>query len=350
MNRIQWVVLAAMITASPTSQAGIVNLGTANGYNVFVLGDNTQSNTRSEGKVAVGGNANFGGNYSVASALSASGTNLVVGKNYSNTYGSVNGSVVVGGTATINGPTINGNLNANGDVKLSGYGTISGALGYGGSLSNPNTVIGGTVAHGTTSLPVAFDAEKTYLTSLSSELSKTIGNTYGNGVTYQYGGLTLTGTASDVNVFTIKGSDLASTNNMKINATAGSTVVINVDGASDQIQNFGFTLTGVDRQRVLFNFHQATSLTLSGVGIQGSILAPNAAISFNNSTIDGTIVGRSISGNGAANNFSFAGDLSALVGPTVTPGVVPEPATILSTVIGLALIGGASHHQRRRTA
>lgn len=347
MSRALWFAAGLILSASTTAPAGIVNLGTANAYNVFVLGNDTQTNASSEGRVAVGGDATFGSGfngYSIGTGLAGSKTtNLVVGGNYTNNFTTVNGSVVIGGNATLFNPTIQGNLNVNGDVGLTWYGSINGALTYGGSLSNPNTSVTGGASRGTTSLPVDFASEQTYLTKLSSDLSRALGYTYGNGVAFTYSTFALTGTSSNLNVFSIKGSDLASATSLTINAPAGATVVINVDGKVDQMKNFGFTLNGVDKQNVLFNFHQATSLTFSGVGIQGSVLAPFAAIGFNSGTIDGTLIGASLSGNGSARDFQFRGDLSS----AVIPSAVPEPATILSTVTGLAMAGIAASRRRR---
>ena len=57
------------------------NLGLANEYNVFVLRDQTQSNTNFEGKVAVAGRINYAYN-NVATALPISTTSfdVIVGK------------------------------------------------------------------------------------------------------------------------------------------------------------------------------------------------------------------------------------------------------------------------------
>lgn len=54
MSRVfTFLTLAVSVTSA---QAGWVGLGPANGYNEFVLGDSTRSNSDTQGSVAVGGN------------------------------------------------------------------------------------------------------------------------------------------------------------------------------------------------------------------------------------------------------------------------------------------------------
>ena len=49
---------------------------------------------------------------------------------------------------------------------------------------------------------------------------------------------------------------------------------MNVDGATDSFQSMGISLNGVDNQHVLYNFPQATGLTVIQIGIEGTILPP----------------------------------------------------------------------------
>ena len=63
-------------------------------------------------------------------------------------------------------------------------------------------------------------------------------------------------------------SQLASANGLKISAPAGATVLVNVTGIAGQMQSFGMTVSGTDRQHVLFNFAAATTLTLAGISAQ----------------------------------------------------------------------------------
>jgi hypothetical protein len=70
-----------------------------------------------------------------------------------------------------------------------------------------------------------------------------------------------------------------------------STVLVNTDGTVNDFDNLGINndSTGITTKRkVLYNFHQATSLSISGISVQGSILAPHAAATFGNGNIEGT--------------------------------------------------------------
>ena len=79
-------------------------LGVAGGFNVFVFGNDSQSGTDTQGRVAAGGNATFS-NYSEGSSLTNShGTRdeFIAGGNLSFSSGTVaNGNVVYGGTANL---------------------------------------------------------------------------------------------------------------------------------------------------------------------------------------------------------------------------------------------------------
>jgi len=51
-------------------------------------------------------------------------------------------------------------------------------------------------------------------------------------------------------------------------------------------------------EKVLFNFYQATSLNIYAVSVSGSILAPQAAVQFDDGNIDGSIASASFNGTG----------------------------------------------------
>ena len=78
-------------------------------------------------------------------------------------------------------------------------------------------------------------------------------------------------------------------------------------------------LVAYDRQHVLFNFHQATSLAINSISIEGSVLAPWANVNFIGGQLNGTLISQSVMGIGQANLSLFQGNLP------VTP--TPEPAT-----------------------
>lgn len=331
-------VLACTLAVPTVAGAATPNSGDpANpfNYNVFTIGDDTQSNVDDQGKVAVGGNLTSSGLAIGTSRSGGSAANLVVGGNYTNRYNTLNGSAVIGGNANWNGATINGNLSANGSVNFSGYGQITGNVSYGTSYTNPTTTVQGSVSHGTTTLPINFSSAATYLNDTSLAYSKiaATGSTVNS-----YGSITLNSgnTGKALNVFNVSGAMLGSANGLTINADPNATVLINIDGTADQMQNFGININGTDKQHVLYNFYQASSLNLSGIGVEGTILAPSAATNFSNGHINGSLLVNSLSGGGEGHDYLFKGSIS----PT------PEASTVLSMVLLLA--GGLFFGARKR--
>lgn len=241
-------------------------LGVAGDFNVFVFGRLTQSYTDSEGRVAAGGDVSLTG-YGVGSGLANSAgqrDDLVVGGNLTYNQGQVfNGNIVYGGTAALQ------------------------------NVGLPN----GTARQGA---PLDFAAAQSQLDALSAAFAALAAN----GTTADsYGTLRLTGADPTLDVFGVSGSQLATANGLNISAPAGAAVMVNVSGTADQMQYFGMTVSGTDKQHVVFNFPDATALTLAGISAQGSVLAPHADVSFSNGNLEGTLVARSLAGNGEFHNF-----------------------------------------------
>lgn len=305
MNRtLAGSLLAGLVVfGSPAANATVLSL--ASEYNIYVLGNMNQTSD-SEGRVAVAGNATLS-NYGVGDRLPAgtTGNSLVVGGNLTYNGGQVfHGSTVYGGTLT-------------------------------GNFGSPN----GTVSQGT---GLDFAAASSYLTTASNYW----GGLGSNGQTVEYyGGVRLIGTQSDLNVFTVSGDYLSKSWGVNIDAPAGSTVLINVTGDSSAFRNLGFSfedLNGdgkgtVSRQNVIYNFVDATSLTINGAGIQGSVLAPKANVQFDNGNINGQLIAGNLSGSGEAHNYLFQGSLP-------TPVQVPEPSSSLLVIAA----GGLLAMRRRR--
>lgn len=157
----------------------------------------------------------------------------------------------------------------------------------------------------------------------------------------KYGGVTLTGTNSGLNVFDVSAADISGKNNLVLDAPTGSSALINVSGSSVSLLNQGFAVQGVDPSKVLFNFTDATSLSLGGIGIYGSILAPSAAVNFSNGQLNGLLVAKSFDGNGQINFAPYKGGLLDMAAG------VPEPATWAMMIGGFGMVGAA---MRRRCA
>jgi choice-of-anchor A domain-containing protein len=252
-------------TNTPAAGACVENpLGPAAGFNLFVLGDVTQSGSDTEGRMAAGGIARLT-NYSVGDRLPNSrGTrdDLIVGGNLIFNSGQVsNGNVVYGGTGTLTNVGL-----PNGTARR---GTVIDFAAAGQTLRANAAALAGYAANGSTSV--------------------------------QYNQITLTGTDPQVNIFTVSGAGLASATGVTVRVQANSLVLVNINGTADRMQNFGFSINGTDRTHILYNFYQATSLTLSGIGVEGSVLAPNAAVTFNSGQLNGTLVAASLTGGGQNN-------------------------------------------------
>ena len=251
-------------------------LDAATDFNLFVLGDLMQSGSDTGGRIAVGGRAMLT-NYSIGAAI-PNGSNdvLVVGGNLAFNGGSVNGNALIGGQTSLTGVTF-----ASGSAARHGA-----TLDFGGaraSLANTAASYAALPANGTT--------------------------------TFQYGVLTLTGTDVTRDVFTVAGDDLNTANSLDIRVPSGATALVNVTGATIRMANMGIGLGGTDRGHVLYNFPDATSLMLSGIGVDGSILAPRADLSFPNGVITGMLVVASLNGPGQVNPAPFTGCLPSVCGP-----------------------------------
>ena len=94
------------------------------------------------------------------------------------------------------------------------------------------------------------------------------------------------------------------------NSSASPTAIVNVRGNSSIFMQTGsFTLTGTNAYRVLYNFGTDTEVTIKNVGVKGSLLAPSAAVTFDNGHIDGTLVAASLSGTGESHEYLFDGTI-----------------------------------------
>ncbi|MEQ9548725.1 MAG: PEP-CTERM sorting domain-containing protein [Coleofasciculus sp. G3-WIS-01] len=297
----------AALSLSIPAQAALI--GPAQGFNVFAFDDIDLYNVDAHGRIAVGGDAKLT-NFGTASELppEGAGDTLVVGGDLNYTNGQVYvGDVVVGGRIT-----------------LSGVAIPNGQYGVGN--------------------PINFAEAEQFYKNYSAQLGGLATNST---VQNNFGTLNLDGTSSDLNVFELDASELASANGLNLTFNPNSTVLVNVTGnpfnlTSGFQMNLNGNPNGAGANRVLFNFVDATQLNSTGFSWQGSVLAPLAEYNeFSNGHINGQMIARSITGNGefhivAPNNGGssvlFEGDLP-------DPEAVPEPLTILGS--GMALGFGA---------
>lgn len=271
-----------------------IDLGAATPYNVFILGNITQPSADTEGKLAVGGNANLGG-YSVGDKLAnTNGTEdvLVVGGNLIYTSGRVyNGNVVFGGTSNL---------------------PVSSVSIEEGTLRQEANVID-------------FAAATTYLEGLSTQL----GGYAPNGTTtFQWGTLNLSNGDPFFNIFSVNAADLNAAHTVEINVPNGATVLVNIYGTTVD-WNGGLFVNGTSIRNVIYNFPEATAITISGIDVKGSFLAPFADLTFPAGIITGQTIVKSMTGSGQFNLSPFIGNVPSnqtIVNvASVTNSSAPDP-------------------------
>ncbi|AQT60928.1 hypothetical protein B0D95_13175 [Cellvibrio sp. PSBB023] len=264
-------------------------LGAAGRYGNFAWDNFTSLSSTIEGRIAVGGSLSLQ-NFSVGDKLDLNKLHDVV---------------TVGGSVTFpSGRIYYGNLIAGGSVA-----GVGDAVRFG--------MAQGAVIQGNATMPINFTGEREYLQELSTNLA----NLPANGtVQMQWGGLELKGDcSSNSQVFNVNGADLGIAHTFAVSCIpAGATVVFNVSGQNVSIKSMGMQSLSTIRNKVLFNFPQATSLKMTSVGIEGSILAPFAQVDQPAGRIDGQVIVKSwystTNGYMSIHNRFFGGDLSAAVG------------------------------------
>jgi choice-of-anchor A domain-containing protein len=298
-------------------------------YNVFLSGDMGSAaapyTSDIEGRAAIGGNAYFQ-NFSIG-ANTSGGTALVVGNGLTFKGGTINGAVVVGGNASFPSGT-----------------TVAGTVSTGGTLSPVPTSYSGTTPY--TGLPVNFTSSFSALEQASAYLASAPGQSQGTvgTVSNSFGTLVLASNATSGMVFfNLTASQLVGINGLNFQTNAGTTAIINVSGTpAGTLTNFGFQ--GNDNASdILFNFTDASTLTLQNIGFDGSILAPHAAISGSSGVIDGTVIAQDFYG-------SLQTDLDTFDGSLPSVSAVPEPASWVLMMVGFGGLGFMTYRRNAKLA
>ena len=176
-------------------------------------------------------------------------------------------------------------------------GTVNGGVQYGGTSSvAQNFTINGGLTHAAPGF--SFATEFTSLKTLSASLSG-LPQSPGATVSLAYGALTLTGTATGLNVFTVDAAQLAQAAGIVINLTQpGATALINVNTATIlSIAPMYMSLSGsATATGILWNLPLATGFNVTfGVAWQGTILAPNADVTgLNHPQLSGQLIAASV--------------------------------------------------------
>lgn len=263
------------------------------GVNVIVFEDASPSGADSEGGMYVGGNFSTTGSYSIGAGSEAGLTcddfSFVVDGNISGT------AIVKVGQAAYGGELI-GSIDS-----------ICGAYDY----PNPN---------GLAVAPVDFaKLESDFIFYSNAYKNYTPNGT----VTLQWSTLIFSGAGSSLYVFNITAAQLMSATSIVFNVETTASVIVNVSGSVINWSNTGFTLpdggakckgtNGVETgcERILWNFYEATSIVLSGIGVQGTILAPYATQSGAGGNVDGQVIVKYLTGDIEYHPYYFNGCLLA---------------------------------------
>ena len=255
------------------------------------------------------------------------GTTAMIGGSVGNVDFNDNGGYVAN---LVVGANLAGSMNVNSNVVRYG-GTAVG--GINGAVHDATLAAGGT--HDVKAVQVARLATlQADLTALSNTLAAMtpLATITGTSSALDYSGAT-----GGVAAFTMTEAAFENSNanfdNLFTNVPSGYTTIINVLGVT--LTELGNVNSAALNQSVIWNFNQATSLSLKG--FHGSVLAPYASVT-NSSAIEGSIVARNFTLNGEVHLGTYAG--TAFL-------AAPEPASWAMLVCGFAMIGGALRSRRK---
>ena len=245
------------------------------------------------------------------------------------TADNIQGDLIAGGNGKLRAISaqdayVQGDLNA---VAI----RVPGSVQYGGTLTNIGSVFG-SISQVTAPLIDLAAAARSLVDS-----STFFGGEAPNGSVTQdlAGNIILTGTDPYLNIFDISAPNFNAA--VVLNIPAGSTALVNISDQSPLLDlvslngSYG-TSPAYDPSYVLFNFPNATSLTLITDKVMGTILAPRADVVVQGGTETGTLIAGSLSA--MSSNFfnsPFRGDPS-IAGAL---SLVPEPPS--AVLLGIAL-------------
>src|SRR5262245_42347786 len=239
-------------------------MSVANDFSAFILQDLNVHTSDVQGRVAVGGNA----------SLTAYG----LGDHLTNSHGTRDDLIVGGNLTFTNGQVFFGN------IVYGGPGTFA-------LVRHPN----GGIRQAAVMNFADASAQLLALSDSYAALAPT------GTVRDRFGTIVLVGSNGGQNVFNVPASMLWSAFDIIIQTPTGSSAIVNVTGTEARMQFMGFHLNGVAKENVILNFPQATHVTFQGIGINANVLAPRAAVVFDNGQLNGTMVASSWSGFGQIN-------------------------------------------------
>jgi choice-of-anchor A domain-containing protein len=260
----KYLLSSLCLTLPLAAQAQQVDLGVAAHYAGFFFG-NVSNVPDVEGRLALGGNLSIA-HSSIGPKVAANATDA---------------SLVVGGNiVSFNGGSI-------GSSKTNNFAVYAGSK---GSSAVVPTYL--DLRHVDFS-PIDFEAERTYLSVLSQQLSSRAAT---GSVSKLYSRVTLTGSNQDIEVFNLTADQVKSTLDIALaNVKPSAYVILNVAADAQRSIKFGITMTVFNgrQSKVLVNMPDAELINFTHVGVLGSILAPYACVKNSSGHLEGTIIAAS---------------------------------------------------------
>jgi choice-of-anchor A domain-containing protein len=308
-----------------TATAGLINQ-----YDVITIGNTTTSNDI-EGPALIGGNA----------TLATVGLNggSQVGVNLATVLGNLNGSslnVNNGGNLAVGGK-VNAQVNYNGgghlvNLSTSQVSSLSAAI---QEIKTDSTGFAQMYAADSGFAKNTLDSSNSSNPNIHINYVDSKGNAI---VSIAASALTANSNANFGITFGVPQSSISS---LVIDVTGGPSVSIPGNEHFD-----GFANNSYLNSHLIWNFTDATSLSV-GANLHGVvILAPNADVSTSVS-LDGAVWANSLQAGGEIHYPLYAGNLPSL-SLTTTSASVPEPSTLVMGSIAAALLAGYSLRSRKR--
>jgi choice-of-anchor A domain-containing protein len=291
-----------VLAGSPLATAGTLLLPFS--YNVFVLGNFTETaGSDSQGALAAGGTVNIA-HFSVASALPSNTT----------MYTLVGGTNVIASSGSVNGKVYDGTP---------------------GGIAGDFTIAPGNLSS-TAPGPIDFSDAGAKINALSNGLKGT-SQTAGDSCSPNYYYLTCTATQHGLNIINIPDTSYIGSNSHApqiVSTYSDATIVLNIGGTNASLTSGGWSISGVSAQNILLNFYEATSLTYNG-SVPVSVMAPHADVTGSGGAQNGSLIAYSFSGQYEFHNTLFTGSLPSFESSSSS---MPEPMSLLLTGGGIVCL------------
>lgn len=292
----------------------------ANKFNAFTFGDFEYNNNDTDGPLAAGGQFKVNGAFQVNSL------------NLGATVGSMsNVGLLVGGNLV-------GPQNA-GDLKIKGNAYVKGSISGGAAqYQNGSLFTGAAVDTSIFAQQLAFSTNQSAAIRAMASSYTIAGNGNNFNVNLANVATTVVG-GQNVKRLSVAASTIQNNANATLDFSgqdANTTVLIDVIGTGPLTWNWSANFS--NRNKMLWNFRDVSTLTIGQRDFSGSILAPATNVIVENGNVNGNVIASTLNvRNGKelhmGSNLTFNG-----------AAPVPEPATLAALALGV----GAVLRRRRR--